>query len=239
MGAEPRPSDAFVLSFLADDPPTDLAFDEFLAPAHRDRSELFWTPVAVAHRAAHWLAEAGAREVVDVGSGAGKFCVVAALSSPNLRLVGIEHRASLVWAARVLAARFGLGRRASFVHTTIEHPRLAMFDAVYLFNPFGENLHAVEGRLDESVELTPERMRRDVRLVEHVFEKLLIGSRVVTYFGFGGRVPDSFVVEREELAGSDVLRMWIKRRHASRGRVWRETDGGVELCDARLGEGGT
>src|SRR5262249_5261941 len=57
--------------------PDDELFDRFLPFRLRVMSRMFWTPLAVAARAAAWFAESGVVTVVDIGSGAGKFCVVA------------------------------------------------------------------------------------------------------------------------------------------------------------------
>lgn len=52
--------------------PIDRSFDRFLPEALRLVSPAYWTPLAVAKRAADWLEDLGIRTVVDLGSGAGK-----------------------------------------------------------------------------------------------------------------------------------------------------------------------
>jgi predicted RNA methylase len=92
-------------------------FDVWLPEEAQVHSRRFWTPVGVALRVTRWLSEVGASSVLDVGSGAGKFCVVGALGSA-LRFVGIEHRAHLVDASRALASQFEVQNRVEFVHGT-------------------------------------------------------------------------------------------------------------------------
>src|SRR5688572_31833715 len=75
--------------------PMDCAFDRFLPADLRRVSDEHWTPLVAALRAAQWLDEAGVRTVVDIGSGAGKFCVAAALAG-HCRFKGLEHRRRLV-----------------------------------------------------------------------------------------------------------------------------------------------
>ncbi|MBI3542695.1 MAG: hypothetical protein HY075_05405 [Deltaproteobacteria bacterium] len=58
----------------------------------------------MARRAAELLTDGRAARVLDVGSGAGKFCLVGALSSKG-RFVGIERQRRLVDLSRELAAR--------------------------------------------------------------------------------------------------------------------------------------
>ena len=52
----------------------DRAFDHFLPERLRVVSPFYWSPLAVAQRAAEWFTDAGVHTVVDIGSGAGKFC---------------------------------------------------------------------------------------------------------------------------------------------------------------------
>jgi hypothetical protein len=59
--------------------PADGAFDRFLPERLRAVSPFYWSPLAVAQRAAEWFSDAGVQNVVDIGSGAGKFCVAGAL----------------------------------------------------------------------------------------------------------------------------------------------------------------
>src|SRR5271165_160023 len=78
----------------------DEAFDSIYPPYIQAISRRFWTPVAVARQAARLLYQAGARRVLDVGSGVGKFVLVAAGAVPEMLFVGVEQRAHLVEVAR-------------------------------------------------------------------------------------------------------------------------------------------
>ncbi|HKU39072.1 MAG TPA: class I SAM-dependent methyltransferase [Polyangiales bacterium] len=156
-------------------------------------------------RVAKWLDEQGARSVVDVGSGVGKFCVAAALCG-SFECIGIEQRPRLVSVARHLAQRFDVADRVRFVQSAAATwPRA---DAYYLYNPFGENVCTRANQLDATVELTAERYRREVEATEQAFAAAPVGTLVVTYNGFGGRMPDSY---REVAVDNDLpyeLRMW-------------------------------
>lgn len=139
----------------------DLVFDEFLSPMARSRSRQFWTPIRVAQRAALRLAERGARRVLDVGSGPGKFCIVAACARPEVQFRGVEHRAALVESAGALAQRLRIAN--------LEFSRgdaLAVdwhgFDGLYFFNPFAENSFASEDVFDATVELSAPRLASEL-----------------------------------------------------------------------------
>lgn len=206
-------------------PVEDRELDLLLAPELRAASTRWWTPVGVARTVAEWLQYERPSRVLDIGSGAGKLCVAGALYS-GLSFTGVEHRQHLVDAACELAARLGVTDQTSFVHASIEAIEIEAFDALYLFNPFSENKYAEEQQLDQSVVLAPERYRRDIEVVERALERAKSGTVVITYHGFGGRIPDTFAPIRNELAGSDVLRMWRKSLAPNRGH-WVELDGRV------------
>jgi predicted RNA methylase len=199
----------------AGEPLIDWQFDRFMPHELRIFSAQYWTPLSVSLRAARWLEVAGARTVVDIGAGAGKFCVSAALAT-ECHFTGIEHRPRLVEAARELARVFDVGDRVRFVQGSLDDRMPDAADAYYLFNPFGENLFDAGERLDAEVELGVERYKRDVATIERLLQQMPVGTCVVTYNGFGGRVPDSFVQVHVDRTLPNVLRMW--RKEWARGR---------------------
>ena len=191
--------------------PSDHAFDRFLASDLRSASNQHWTPLVVARRAAQWLEELEIRTVCDVGSGAGKFCVAAALAG-SAHFVGVEHRANLVVAAEQLAQDFGVARRVKFVHGTFGGTRLPTAAAYYFYNSFGENVLEPDNRVDDAVELSPDRHRRDVAAAEQQLGALPRGTYLLTYNGFGGTAPGCYSELRVDRELPCVLRMWRKTR---------------------------
>jgi SAM-dependent methyltransferase len=186
---------------------SDGVFDLLYPRAVRTVSSIFWTPVSVALRAAELLVVDCATRVLDVGSGAGKFCVVGALAT-GASFTGIEHRAHLVSTARDAARR--LGARANFIHGRLASDSLEDIDAIYFFNPFAENAFPPEDHLDQTVELSLDRALFDVELAERLLAGARVGTRVVTYHGFGGDMPPSYTLERSEPHRTDKLELWIK-----------------------------
>lgn len=185
---------------------SDRTFDRFLPRELREVSSQYWTPLHVIERVAAWLHEFDIQSVVDVGSGAGKFCVASALYG-NANYIGIEHRAHLVDAARDLSRAFGLDERVQFMHAVFGESRFPIAGAYYFYNPFGENLFEPDGRLDAEVELGDDRFLRDVILAEEVLRRLPLGTYVVTYNGFGGRIPAGYVEVRCDRTLPNMLRL--------------------------------
>lgn len=202
---------------------SDHAFDFWLPDLARRHSIRHWTQVGVAARVAGWLAARGVSRVLDIGSGIGKFCVVGALSS-DLAFVGVEHRRSLVETARCVAAMFDVEKRATFLHGDATEVEASAFDALYLYNPFEENLHPASVWIDQTVEVSRRRFTQSLSRVERLLSDRPSGSYVVTYNSFGGRIPDSYDLELSKVAGTNLLRLWRKTRDVDRGGCWLELE---------------
>lgn len=190
--------------------PSDRVFDRFLPRAARELSGDYWTPLAAAVRAAEWLDAVGARTLLDIGSGPGKLCIATALAG-NCHVSGLEHRTGLVETARALARAFAVDDRVTFIEGALGETPLPAVDAYYLFNPFGENLLGV-CEMEEHVELSADRYRRDVALVEDLLLRAPLGTCVVTYNGYGGSIPPSYRELNIERGLPNVLKMWRKER---------------------------
>jgi predicted RNA methylase len=189
--------------------PVDRAFDRFYPDDLRIVSAQYWTPLLVALRAAEWLDELQARTVVDIGSGAGKFCVAAAIAG-RFQLTGIEQRPRLVTAARELARLFEVDDRVTFLDGALGEIPVPEADAYYLYNPFGENLFGSQDHLDEDVELSFDRYERDIAAVRDLLQRAPVGTHVIIYNGFGGQVPLGYQELRRDHDLPNPLCLWTK-----------------------------
>src|SRR5262249_37683557 len=159
---------------------TDEGFDALYPPPIRAASDRFWTPLAVASRAARLRARHGARRIRDLGSGAGKFCLTAARAPPDLPPTGVEHRPPLVAVAPAAAARLGLDN-VRFYAGDATACSLDGIDGLYLDNPFGENKCPEDEHLDHTVELSEPRFLADVGRVAAALSAAPPGLCLVTY----------------------------------------------------------
>lgn len=200
---------------------TDAQLDGFLPVAVRRVSRVYWTSVAVARKAAHILEHLGVRRVLDMGSGPGKFCVVAAARAPRIEFVGIEHRPQLVAVAESLAAEVGVANVTFSVGDATRIP-WTDFDAFYVFNSFAENDFAADDQFDRTVELSRARHIAEVRRVARRLATAPVGSVLLTYHGLTGPIPSSYELLHAEAAGTGWLRAWRKGDAASCGRYWLE-----------------
>jgi predicted RNA methylase len=195
--------------------PADSAFDRFLPDELRNMSRHYWTPLVVAKRAAEWLDDLNLRTVVDIGSGAGKFCVAAALAG-HCRFTGLEQRKRLVASARTLARLFDVDGRVEFVEGALGRVATPVADAYYLYNPFGEYLFGSKDHLN-GVDRRDTRYAHDVAAVQQLLHRARFGTCVLTYNGFGGRVPASYRQIRVDTSLPNALRLWRKERRVRGG----------------------
>jgi predicted RNA methylase len=186
----------------------DADYDELL-PNHLQRVSCgFFSPVAVARRAATLLSASGATRVLDIGAGVGKFCVVGACSTPA-SFVGVEQRRSLVDAARHMIDALGVDR-VEMRHGTLDVVAGEAFDGFYLFNPFAENFLADDRCIDESVELSRTRFVRDVSEARELLRAAPRGATAVTYYGLGAPMPSEYRLTHAEFIGGGELCVWVQ-----------------------------
>ncbi|HEY0369549.1 MAG TPA: methyltransferase domain-containing protein [Chthoniobacterales bacterium] len=184
----------------------DEKFDLIYPAAIRKLSALFWTPVAVAAEAARLLVTQPGVRVLDVGCGAGKFCLIAA-SLTDGHFTGIDQREELLTAARVAAAKLDIDG-LDFRLTNVTDLSFAEFDAFYIFNPFEENMHG--HKIDSDVPLSPALFKKYTRYVADQLGRKPLGTRVVTYAGYGDEIPSCY--ECELTLFNDDLKLWTKTR---------------------------
>ena len=181
----------------------DSLFDR-IYPDHVQRlSRLHFTPVSVALRAAAWLAPEPGMRILDAGAGAGKLCMVAALSHVG-RWHGIEHDPSLVAVASPAARELAVAHCTRFAVGDLLAIDWRAFDSLYFYNPFEAALFGRGRGLDhiQGGAVFAER----VTAVQERLSELAAGTRVVAFHGFGGEMPSGFA--RAE--GDGDLALWIK-----------------------------
>jgi SAM-dependent methyltransferase len=209
---------------------SDSLFDQVYPWRVRRASSRFWTPVGVGLTAAEWLSALNCKSVLDVGAGAGKFCIVTSLLLGR-SITGVEHRPHLVEAARSAALEYAAD--IEIVHGELDSVDPCAFDGFYLYNPFAENVFDEASQLDADVELSEARWLRDLGCVERWLDAAPQATAVITYNGFGGRIPASYELRRSALVGGNWLRVWTKRCSGPSDGFFIEVDE-VVLSDRNL-----
>lgn len=196
---------------------TDRAFDTLVPTDLQHLSETHWTPTHVAIRVVKALSPRRGDRILDVGSGIGKLCSIAALCSPA-EWVGIEEYEPLVTSARRLARELRVEDRTTFLVGDAFSLDWDQFDIIYFYNPF--ELPLFPDRIDAATHEL--EYRRRVARTEDRLAALSAGTRVVTLAGFGGAIPSSFDLVRRERVGAPEIELesWVQRAFARSRPGW-------------------
>ena len=164
-----------------------------------------WTPVGVAKRAAEFLADRPGARVLDIGSGAGKFCLVGATYTKG-NFTGIEQRRRLVTLSKKLAGIYDI-HNVNFIHRNITSINFSNYNAFYFYNSFYENIEQWN-KIDDTVELGTSLYHQYSMYIVEQFVTLPIGTRLVTYCSPTTIVPSTFRLLDTSQGG--LLKFWEK-----------------------------
>lgn len=167
----------------------DEDFDMVFPLEIRRKSSTHFTPIKIAKAAAQFLATQEGIRILDVGSGAGKFCFIGALTT-NGHFTGVEQRKSLSDCANEIANKHEI-ENVSFLNANINRVKFKDFSAFYLFNPFFENL-SPESAIDQKVYLDDELFLEYSDYVQKQLDQMPSGTRVATYHSSGPEIPNSY-----------------------------------------------
>lgn len=165
-----------------------------------------WTPLEVAEKSARFLSTHQGARVLDIGSGAGKFCLVAAFHHPEVHFTGVEQRADLVELCDILKDRLKLPN-LTFIHANVADFDISPFDHYYFYNSFYENIPGTQ-KIDYKVKYSEQLYDYYNRALYKKLSKAPSGTRLVTYHSLGREVPPGFEVIGSDYA--DFLRFWQK-----------------------------
>ncbi len=169
------------------------------APTH-------WTPLDVALCAAEFLATSANERVLDIGSGIGKFCLVAGYHKPQAKFYGVEQRKSLIDYAIDVGKRFGLSN-VRFIHGNFTELDFRQFDNFYFFNAFYENLKGTQ-KIDHTIEHSLALFNYYNRYLFQQLEQKPVGTRIATYHSLEDEIPPCYYVVKTHFEG--LLKFWVK-----------------------------
>jgi len=186
---------------------SDIEFDALYSLRARQLSSIHWTPVEVAKRAAFHLSGGAGKNILDIGSGVGKFCLVAAYYFPEHFFSGVEQRKALVDEA-IIAQNATNILNVNFIHANFNEINMDSYDHFYFYNSFSENLFhykPIDNLISTSEEIYDEYLQQFYQLME---EKRS-GTRLATFHCPDGYVPPAY--KSVNHVTGDPLRLWIKQ----------------------------
>lgn len=185
----------------------DTVFDSFFPEKLRKISKIHWTPLAISKKAGSFLAPTPGSKILDIGSGVGKFCITAAHFFPDSEFHGVEQREDLHNVALQAQQRSGVNN-VQFIHGNFTQLNLDIYDSIYFYNSFAENLINV-ARIDESVDYSPGLYTYYSNYLCRALDNKPIGTRLVTYHGYEHEIPMGYkMVDQDE---RKPLKMWIRK----------------------------
>lgn len=185
---------------------SDETFNALYPEAVRAVASRHWTPMEIAIKSAAFLNTYPGAKILDIGSGAGKFCLVAAKHFPLLSFTGIEQRKNLVELSDNLRKKAGIDN-IEFIHGNIEGFDISHFDHFYFYNSFYENIPGTQ-KIDLDVVYSEKLYDFYNNVLYKKLDKMPPGTRLVTYHSLGNEVPPGYEVVNTDYA--DFLKFWIK-----------------------------
>lgn len=185
---------------------SDTAFNE-LYPLHiQQLSTQHWTPLSIAKKAAKFLSMEKDASILDIGCGAGKFCLAAAYYYPHANYYGIEQRQWLLHWAEDAKKKMGVSN-VHFLEGNFTQVDFKQFDHFYFFNAFYENLSGTE-KIDQTIDYSSELYYYYARYLFRKLQQKPSGTKLATYHSLEDEIPPEYHVVAVDISG--LLKFWIK-----------------------------
>jgi SAM-dependent methyltransferase len=162
---------------------TDDDFDAIYPEKIRMLARKHWSSVSASKLASEFLVQGPGTRVLDIGSGAGKFCMIGATNTKG-HFTGVEH-------ANITSINFN------------------DYDAFYFYNSFYENIDRIN-RIDNAIKLDIQLYHLYSEYILEQFVSLPLGTRLVSLCSPLTIIPQTFRLQDSSHDG--VLKFWEKVR---------------------------
>ena len=184
----------------------DEKFHSLYPPHIQKLADRHWTPLQVVKYAAEFLVPEDGAKVLDIGSGAGKFCLAASHYKPNGLFYGIEQRKDLLDCAVETEYKLNLNN-LSFIHGNFTQIEFKQFDHFYFYNSFHENIEGT-AKIDYKIEYSLSLYNYYNSYLFTQLEKMPMGTRVATYHTWENQMPPAYYIIKTQY--DKLLKFWIK-----------------------------
>jgi SAM-dependent methyltransferase len=185
---------------------SDAQFHKLYPDTVLAQASMHWTPLFIARKAAEFLSAEKNSKVLDIGSGAGKFCLAAAVYQPDSFFYGVEQREALVRYAEDAAIIMRL-QNVSFMHGNVTEIDFSNYDHFYFFNAFYENIND-EYKIDSGIAYSKDLYAAYNRYVYKQLDKKPAGTRLATFHSMEDEIPAGY----HEVGSTEdnLLKFWMK-----------------------------
>ncbi|AIM36864.1 SAM-dependent methyltransferase [Sphingobacterium sp. ML3W] len=183
----------------------DSTFNDLYPPDIKELAQRHWTPVDVAKMAANYLVQHPNDKVLDIGAGAGKFCLVGAACTEGM-FYGVEQRESLVEISNEIAQKHQIDN-VEFIHANIDQISFSDYDSFYFYNSFYENMDT-SSPIDHSILPDQELYYSYTEYLRKQLKQMPVGTRIVSYWSGWEEIPTSFDLDKTACSG--LLNFWRK-----------------------------
>ena len=145
-------------------------------------------------------------KVLDIGSGAGKFCMIGSVCT-NGHFTGVEQRDNLHLLAEQIFKKYQL-KNINFINSNINQIEFNNYEAFYFFNPFYENIIQFE-KIDDAIDVKNDLYDEYSNYVKNQLDLMPLGTRLVTFFSAYDEVPISYqLISKDD---RQKISMWEKK----------------------------
>ncbi|MBY0347898.1 MAG: methyltransferase domain-containing protein [Hydrotalea flava] len=184
----------------------DAAFHQLYPKEIQLLAKKHWTPIEVARIAADFLVSQKNEKILDIGSGAGKFCIVAGYYKPDAFFYGVEQRKSLIEVAEAAKLKLGIPN-AFFIEGNFTQLNFNDYHHFYFYNAFFENIAGTD-KIDESIDYSLELYNYYNRYLYKQLETKPAGTKLVTFHSLENEVPRNYTLVDARM--DNLLKCWIK-----------------------------
>ena len=163
----------------------------------------------MARQIADWIGLFEHKKLIDIGCGVGKLCFLLSILTKH-QIYGIEQRTNLVEIANRIIDLNELSG-VSIIEMNMLDLDWESFDIYYLYNPFQE--HVEDDNLyifDKDIELSSKLYAKYTSAVYRQLVWAKSGKILITFHGYGGRIPNGWTMTSTKLIKGGDLEMWIK-----------------------------
>jgi hypothetical protein len=185
---------------------TDATLHKLYPESIRSLARMHWSPLYITQKAVSYLAPTNTVKILDIGSGAGMFCLAGAYYRPTVSFFGVEQRKKLIGYAETARKKLGF-KNIHFIHRNFTQLNLNEYDHFYFYNAFFENLDGTD-KIDNEIVYSNELYNYYSIYLYNQLEKMPIGTRVATYCSWGDEIPPCY--QLAEAHFNNLLKFWIK-----------------------------